>query len=251
MSSPSAAADADAAAAAAAKPAIPEEGLPTVPDKFKDAIEATLARVEAELADEASWNFHSEKHGVKAYTKVDGSLTAAKGVGSLPYHPRAIWDLVIDSERRKSVDPQLASGKVLARLDAQTTIDHLDYSPIFIVAGRDFCNLTHWRVLPDGSIVVIAQSIEEPELCPSREPKVVRGQLHFALTKITPNADYSGAEVTYIVKTDLRGSIPYRVASSAAAQQPFVIQRFGEQLKKSKNLAEIAAQGKLTNTILA
>jgi hypothetical protein len=239
-----------AAPPAAAKTAIPEEGLPSVPDKYRDLIEKTLANVEAELADEASWTFHSEKNGVKAFTKVDGSLTAAKGTGYLPYHPRAIWELAIDSSKRKSVDPQLAAGKLLTRLDAQTTIDHLEYSPIFIVAGRDFCNLTHWRVMPDGSIVVIAQSIEELDLCPSKEPKVVRAQLHFALTKITPNADYTGADVTLIVKTDLRGSIPFRVASSAAAQQPFVIQRYGEQLKKSKNLAEVAALGKVKNTIL-
>lgn len=229
---------------------VPEEGFPAVPDKYRDLIEKALARVESELNDESSWNFHSEKNGIKAYTKVDGSLTSAKGVGVLPYHPRAIWDQVIDSSKKKQVDPQLAQGMPLATLDEQTTIDYFEFKPIFVVAGRDFCNLTHWRVLPDGTIMIVAQVIEDLELCPLKEPKVVRGEVHVSCTKIVPNAAYDGAEVTFMVKTDLKGNIPSRIASKAAAEQPFVIQRIGEVLKKnSSHVEQLSKLGKVTNTI--
>ncbi|POM73138.1 Hypothetical protein PHPALM_10044 [Phytophthora palmivora] len=207
---------------------VPEEGFPDVPDEYSDIIEKAVARMEAEMNDQASWNFIGDKDGVKAYTKVDGSLTAAKGVGYLPYHPRAIWEQVIDAAKRKLVDPQLALGMNLKALNAQTNIDYLEYKSMFVVAGRDFCNLTHWRVLPGGAIIVVAQSIEVQELCPLKEPKVVRGDLHLGCTKIVPNAAYDGAEVTTMVKTDLKGSIPARIAGKAAADQPFVISRMGE-----------------------
>ncbi|KAK1947670.1 Dihydrolipoyllysine-residue acetyltransferase component of pyruvate dehydrogenase complex [Phytophthora citrophthora] len=228
---------------------VPEEGFPTVPEEYSEIIEKAVARMEAEMSDEAAWNFIGEKDGVKAYTKVDGSLTAAKGVGYLPYHPRAIWDQVINPANRKLVDPQLALGMNLKALDKQTSIDYLEYKSMFVVAGRDFCNLTHWRVLPGGTIIVVAQSIEVQELCPLKEPKVVRGDLHLGCTKIVPNATYDGAEVTTMVKTDLKGNIPARIAGKAAADQPFVISRMGEVIKARRDLAQVAAQGKLSNTL--
>ncbi|RLN52360.1 hypothetical protein BBP00_00009642 [Phytophthora kernoviae] len=164
---------------------VPEEGFPAVPEEYSEMIEKAVARMEAELNDETSWNFIGDKDGVKAYTRVDGSLTAAKGVGFLPYHPRAIWD----------------------------------------------------------------QSIEDLELCPLKEPKVVRGDLHLACTKIVPNAAYDGAEVTTMVKTDLKGNIPARIAGKVAADQPFVIHRMGEVIKSRRDLEKVVALGKLTNTV--
>ncbi|KAG6615901.1 2-oxo acid dehydrogenase acyltransferase catalytic domain protein [Phytophthora cinnamomi] len=228
---------------------VPEEGFPVVPEEYNEIIEKAVARMEAELNDETSWNFIGDKDGVKAYTRVDGSLTAAKGVGYLPYHPRAIWDQVVDAAKRKLVDPQLALGMNLKSLNAQTNIDYLEYKSMFVVAGRDFCNLAHWRVLPGGTIIVVVQSIEDLELCPLKEPKVVRGDLHLACTKIVPNAAYDGAEVTTMVKTDLKGNIPARIAGKAAAEQPFVIARMGEVIKARRDLDRVAAQGKVTNML--
>ncbi|TDH68652.1 hypothetical protein CCR75_003588 [Bremia lactucae] len=227
----------------------PEEGYPAVPEEYSELIESAIARMEVEINDERSWNYIKKKDGVKAYTKLDGSLTAAKGVGYLPYHPRAIWEQAIDVTKRSLVDPQLACGIKLKTLNAQTTIDYLEYKSIFFVAGRDFCNLTHWRVMPDGAIIVVAQSIDLSELCPVKEPTIVRGILHFGCIKIVPNAMYDGAEVITMVKTDLRGDIPARIAGKAAAEQPFVISRMGGVIKARPDLDQIAAQGKLANTL--
>ena len=39
------------------------------------------------------------------------------------------------------------------------TLDYLRFQGIkFVVSERDFVNLTHWQVLPDGSIVVCAST---------------------------------------------------------------------------------------------
>lgn len=229
---------------------VPDEGYPSVPEKYRDLVEKALARVDSELNDTSAWNFHSEKNGVKAYTKIDGSLTSAMGVGFLPIHPRAIWEQVIDSSKKKLVDPQLAQAHPLATLDAQTTIDYFEFKPIFVVAGRDFCNLTHWRVLADGTIIIVAQAIEDQELCPLKEPKVVRGEVHISCTKIVPNERYDGATVTFMVKTDLKGNIPSRIASKAAAEQPFVIQRIGEVLKKkTAEVEQLSKLGRVKNTV--
>lgn len=229
---------------------IPEVGLPSVPPKYHDMIEKVLARMDEELNDEASWQFHSEKQGVMAYTRIDGSLTAAKGVGFVPIHPRAIWDMICDCGKRKTYDSQLSIGMQVATLDGQTSIGYFEYKPVFVVAGRDFCTLTHWRVLNDGTIVIVAQSVEDLALAPLKEPKVVRGEVHLACWKIEPNSNYDGALVSYMIKTDLKGNIPSRIASKAAAEQPYLISKITEILKKSRTLDLFASAGKLKNTLL-
>ncbi|TYZ63046.1 hypothetical protein PybrP1_010089 [[Pythium] brassicae (nom. inval.)] len=226
-------------------------GSPAVPAAHRELIEKAIARMDAELENAAAWHLHSEKQGVKAFTKVDGSLTAARGEGFLPFPPRLLLDAAINTAQRVAVDPQLAFGGSLQRLDAQTSVDYLEYKPVFVVAGRDFSTLTHWRVLADGTIVVVAQSIEDLALCPLKEPKVVRAEVHLACWKIVPNAAYTGAHVSYLVKTDLKGSIPARLASKVAAEQPYILLRIGELLKKRKDVDEVAARGKVTNTLLA
>ncbi|TMW65058.1 hypothetical protein Poli38472_009225 [Pythium oligandrum] len=224
-------------------------GVPVVPEQFRDLMEEAITRMLTDMDEAAAWTFHSEKHGIKAYTKVEGDLTAAMGVGHVPYSPRAFWDVVMDVANKKAYDADLAEGTRLKQCDAQTVIDYIQYSaPVFFVAARDFLNVVHWRVLEDGTIVIVGKGIEDLELCPLREPKVVRGQVHIAGWKIVPDADYKGCTVTYIVKSDLKGSIPARVAAKAASDQPYLIHQIAQVLKKSKKLAEIDAQGKLTNT---
>uniref|UniRef100_K3WTQ1 START domain-containing protein n=1 Tax=Globisporangium ultimum (strain ATCC 200006 / CBS 805.95 / DAOM BR144) TaxID=431595 RepID=K3WTQ1_GLOUD len=207
-----------------------EYGAPSVPAEYEELVDKALARMHEELRedDADSWQFHSEKHDIKSFIKVDGSLTSSKGVGFLPF-------------------PRLAFGGSLAKLDAHTHIDYFEYKPVFVVAGRDFCNLAHWRVLPNGTIVIVAQSIEDLALCPLKEPKVVRGDIHIACWQIVPNADYSGAHVTFMVKTDLKGSIPTRITRKVAAEQPFILMRITELLKKKTSFADVAALGPLKN----
>lgn len=229
--------------------AIPEEGIPAIPEKYRDVIGALTTRMLSDMEDEAAWTYHSEKHGVKAYTKIDGSLTAARGVGHVPYNPRAVWDLIMDVDRKHTYDAQLRLGKRAAVLDAQTNIDYLEYKGMFIVSGRDFVSLVHWRVLTGGTIVIVAKSVEDLDLCPLNEPKLVRGDVHIAGWKIVPDADYKGCKVTFMVKTDLKGSIPSRVAGKAAADQPYLIHELSQVLKKSKDLARYDTLGKVTNTI--
>lgn len=229
---------------------IPSEGLPAVPSKYRDLLDKAITRVDMVIDDETAWNFHSEKHGIKAYTKVDGSLTAAKGVGYLRYNPRAFVETVLNAELKKSYDSQLATGKRVASLDAQTHIDYLEYKPVFVVAGRDFCNLVHWRVLPGGTILVVSQSIEDLSPCPLKEPKVVRADLHVGCWRIVPDADYKGFHVTFMVKTDLKGSIPSRIVSKVAAEQPYIIHQLGLALKKRTDLDKFTSMGPMTNTIV-
>ncbi|DAZ97875.1 TPA: hypothetical protein N0F65_003302 [Lagenidium giganteum] len=218
-------------------------------DKYADTINELITRLEQELQDEASWTLYADKNGLKVHTRLDAGLTSAKGVGTIPFHPRAIWDIIMDITKKKSYDGQLASGQRVKVLDEQTSIDYLEYKPVFIVAGRDFVNLVHWRVLENGTIIIVAKSVEDLELCPLKEPKIVRGDVHIAGWKIVPNAAYDGAEVSFLVKSDLKGSIPSRVASKAAADQPYQIQTISNLLKKSKDLAKLAAEGPVKNVL--
>lgn len=42
----------------------------------------------------------------------------------------------------------------------------IDLFQVWPTAVRDFCNISHWRMLPDGRIVFVAFSEKFDDICP-------------------------------------------------------------------------------------
>ena len=89
-----------------------------------------------------------------------------------------------------------------------------------VTAPRDFCNLTHWEARPDGNIILIAKSVEHPK-CPEAKP-YVRATLHIGGWVLEP-APNNSTKVTYLMQTDINGSVPTFVVKKVTSQQGRIV----------------------------
>ena len=61
-----------------------------------------------------------------------------------------------------SVPLKFMSGRVVENIDAHTNVVYQRFKGLMGVSGRDFVNLVHWLVDPDGTLIIVAWSIEHP-----------------------------------------------------------------------------------------
>lgn len=133
---------------------------------------------------------------------------------------RAVFEIIADLDARASIDPQFDFGERRHPYDRHTVVDYLAYKRVFPTSVRDFCNLSHWRVERDGSVIVVAQGFEH-ETCPPVKGNV-RGHVEiggFQLQPLGPRRTH----VTYMVQTDLGGSVPAFIVNSVTSKQPLLV----------------------------
>ena len=176
------------------------------------------------------WKLMFDYQGVHAETLEDGSaLLTVRGVLDMPYPPYAILRLInacndMEDPRSFRKAPSMKSTKLLNAYDAHTSLRYLEYKGLAFVSGRDFCNIHHWRLAdreqPTGAIHSVAYEEERLDLCPL-VTGLVRGKLVIAGYVLEPVGEQEvRTRVTYVVKTDIGGSIPGWVIKMKAKEQP-------------------------------
>jgi hypothetical protein len=192
------------------------------------------------------WKDNGTKNDVKCWVSVDGS-PAARGQSIMPLPRAAIFKLATTLEMRKEYDSQFEQGDVFEHLDLHTYLFYMRFRGVFPSAGRDFVNMVHWTVEPDGTILIVSCSVADP-----RKPVVdgvVRAHLHLGGWIIKPLAtvpaisaskgyseaqlllpahadpvvDSRGCDVTYLMRSDFKGNIPTVVTRFVASQQALVV----------------------------
>ena len=88
---------------------------------------------------------------------------------------------------------------------------------MFAISSREFVTLSHWRVLPDGRLVVFATDTTHPDVAPSKG--AVRGKLVVSGVSLTPRPDGKSCACVFLIRTDLSGSLPSVVVQSAMGKQ--------------------------------
>jgi hypothetical protein len=106
----------------------------------------------ASTDDPSKWSLMFNKKGVRGYSQVaSGSSSSAaicvKGVCMMPFTIPEIYDIVANGERRIELDSQLAKYHRLHWFSRHTGVEHLQFKAVWPTTARDFCNLTHWRLL--------------------------------------------------------------------------------------------------------
>ncbi|RHY41463.1 hypothetical protein DYB38_006492 [Aphanomyces astaci] len=198
-------------------PTKPSYDIPAAHAASVDAAISAMLDSMANIADQ--WTFNSEKQGVRAYSKDEGTLLSVLGVGSLPFPPAHVATFLFDASKRPEYDSACASCARLHTLDSHTAIDYFASKAVLMVAGRDFVNLVHWRQLPDGSIVLVAVATSDPSK-PSPSPGLVRGEIHVAGWTIAA-LGASHSTVSFLIKMDLKGNIPGYIQRKVALDQAF------------------------------
>jgi hypothetical protein len=158
---------------------------PTAPYRRKAVLaglsESLSAKVEAaaekllQYTYSTDWLPMFEKRGVIATRMAGSGVVCVRGETLLPYTIPEIYGYVCRAENRKSLDAQMDVYTRVKWFSPHTGVEHILFKPVWPTAPRDFVNVTHWRLLRDGTFITLGFS-ERIEMCPEQEG-VVRGSL--------------------------------------------------------------------------
>eukprot|EP00944_MAST-04C_sp_MAST-4C-sp1_P006522 g6522.t1 len=204
------------------------------------------------------WKFNFEKNGVQCFAPSDSEFPGAKGVSVLNYPLRSVFDILIRCGDPNDTlpyrkDPDMKAIDRLEELDAQTGVQYLEYKSMWPVAGRDFTNLTHWRVMKNGVVVIFGFNIKYDPRPPIKG--LVRAQTKLGGWCMEPLDGGKKTKLTYIVELDFKGSIPSFIVSRVTTQQPMQIDIINTFLKEEQDscggremfLQKYSELGPLTN----
>lgn len=218
--------------------------LQHIPEKYAGKIEVAVETIvqSTTATDADGWIPVHEKKSVKISRKqgVGGGI-CVRGETLLPYSISEIFSLLSREDKRKKIDNQMSSAKKVKYFSSNTSIDYIRSKQVWPNPIRDFCNLTHWRLLSDGSFVIVSFSEKFDELCPLEEG-VVRAELILGGYVMRPRKD--GTQVYHIIQADLRASIPSTVTTLIACNQPLL-------LSTLRTLLDIQAKTQPRASILA
>ena len=213
-----------AATTAATAAAAPAQGLSAkgVPVAFSDHIEGLVQRLLRETQGTQGWTPAFEKKGVRAYRKAgaDGCITV-RGDGRIMHHPLAVLRCITDLQRKHKYDTNYESGERVAVWSPQCFADHITFKQVWPTTQRDMVNIVHWRVTEQGYLVVLACS-KELDAVPERRG-IVRAEVAIGGWVMRPLPRNAGVDCSYMVETDLKGTLPSSIKAMVAENQPLLV----------------------------
>ena len=126
-------------------------------------------------------------------------------------------------------DDMYKEGKIIENYPVNMALYHEVYKGKFPFSARDFCFASMKVFESDGSITIPAISVEDARVPPIKAN--VRATLLLAGWILRP-LEGGKSKATYIVTTNLSGSIPGFIQSHAAKGQTSVVKTFAEAYKK-------------------
>lgn len=113
----------------------------------------------------------------------------------------------------------------------------LRFHQIWPISGRDFVELNNWRLLEDGSVLVVQFSTTselKPEL---KDP--IRGETIATGFLLTPKP--TGTHVVLTIFSDPKGSLPSALVNQGAIAQASGLLESKKLLEKKTGLKEVGA----------
>jgi hypothetical protein len=159
----------------------PGEVCKDLPEEIKNEIEAHVTKLLNLTVTKTNipWVFLWYKENILASKYFDSAenLICVRGETMLPYTIHEIFQLLSRGDCRRDLDTLIDQTQRLKWFSSQTGVERLVYKPVWPTDPRDFSNITHWRLLDDGTLLLVAFSLPMDDLCPV-QPKFVRGNLH-------------------------------------------------------------------------
>ena len=146
-----------------------------IPEKYSVKVERAVQRVLQLCSSDNGWSTLFEKDGIHAKKKA-GAVVCVRADMVLPFSMLDVFSLLINESRQKEIDPSLKYCKRLKYFSDNTFVEHSRYKQVWPHPPRDFCNLVHWRILSDGTVVFLKFSEKFEDLCPLEEG-IVRAEL--------------------------------------------------------------------------
>lgn len=181
------------------------------------------------------WESFFDKNGVTGKKRF-GNLIFVKAETVMPYCIYDVFSVIADINRQKEIDPQRLIHEKIKEYSNHTWVEYLRFKGVWPTSPRDFVNITHWRLLNDNRIIIFGFSEKFDDLKPPVDGHI-RADMITAGYVLTPVS--GGTKVQYLVKTDLKGTLPVSVVNFASNNQPSIlvtIRKIMDTDNKSKNL---------------
>jgi len=225
-------------------------GLPTdnVPAQFIQPLEECIRNLLAgATADNAAadagksggdgWEQMYVKNGLTASRK-PGDNIMVKGTAVLPFSIKDIFSCIVDISQLSKINPQVDRTAKLMTFNRQSSTSHIVFKQVWPTAVRDMVNFTHWRLMPNGTLVIASFNAESFHSGPNAlyvpsqggdnivvpAPKgSVRANLVMGGYVLVPDIKAGNTRVSYVVSSDLMGRIPTSVSNHVARNQPLIV----------------------------
>ncbi|CAE7476697.1 unnamed protein product [Symbiodinium microadriaticum] len=199
-----------------------------VPSRYMKRLEQSAQELVRAASNDsaAEWELMFEKPGVVASSrKGNTGAICVKGVTTIPYSIPEIFEVV--NQKRNELDTQLDVYQRLKWWSEHTGVEYMRFKPVWPTAARDFCNITQWRLLDDGTLLQFGFSERFESMC-QEVSGIVRAEL--LLGGYVMKAVKGGTEVSVIVQ--VKGTLPTSIQNMAAQSQPLGLLKLRKVLDK-------------------
>ena len=194
-----------------------------------------IASILSEEEDHAGeWEFVEKNNGVTVSKKVVDiklGIGGVKGEADLPFCVLDIAELIKNPHRRSEWDlMKVTENKIVRKWDESRAIIYTAYAGVWPASGRDMVYYRYMQVTPELYLTV-SRSVEYSEVPPRSD--YVRGELlgsGFVVRKHPLKPGWS--HVTYIAKSNLKGSLPTTLVNRFGKKNPQCIKKIEEILRK-------------------
>jgi len=167
----------------------------------------------------ANGNAMAEHHVVDEKPDLHGPVKVARGQGFIRAPPQEVLNMLIAVERRPDWDDLCDYASRVKKLGENSDIVYLSYQGKLGVCARDLCLLRAWQMCPDGSTVLVADSVDCDDV--PRVAGKVRAECHDCAYMVTPVED--GCIFSYVIQLDMKGYVPLFFSNLIQTQHPLII----------------------------
>lgn len=170
--------------------------LTNIPEKYSSKVDCAITTMLKTITDDEGWVTLDNKNGINASRKTGTGSVCVRADVLLPFSGAEIFSMILSEDNKKKFNSTLSFSKVIKTYSPHTTIEHVRLKQVWPTPSRDFCNLAHWRLLNDGSVVTCSTSEKFETFCPIEEG-VIRAELILSGFVIKPHV--SGGSQCFIV----------------------------------------------------
>ena len=219
------------------------EGMPSaIVEKLEKAVEMMLAAVSE--TNPYQWTKRYSKKDINVYKaqrapiKASASCVCVLGNTTFDYPILEVFGTLMNQATVPELNPQIVSVKTLQTFNRCSFVEHVKCVKVFPTAARDYANLVHWRLLPDGKVVVavIGDESFDEKWPPQRGD--VRGVCLLG-GYVIQSRGANRTEVDYILQADLNGSLPASICDIVATQQPMLLANARTIIEKNRNTKSV------------
>lgn len=196
-------------------------------------VEQTISSVLTEVAaDCPGWEVLYEKPNYHAKWKPSNLVIVSKVESVLPYSLYDIFNVIINQKTKNEVFSDRAVNEVIEVFSDHTWVEYSMSRPPWPASPRELIAISHWRMLEDGTVMIIGVSAPDHYHLRPVDPQHIRAHIHFVSFVLQPTP--TGTLVKRVAHLDMRGTLLSMLFKAACKSQCEMVHCVSDYLEKQK-----------------